>query len=99
MRLNVSEKSLPVYEAMASPVRLKILQLISEQPRCITELADSLNLSKAIITRHIQKLEDAHLIKYVQLATDDKRKKVKSKFVCKLLLGTCSARGCPASLS
>lgn len=75
MRLNVSEKSLPVYEAMASPVRLKILQLISEQPRCITELADSLNLSKAIITRHIQKLEDAHLIKYVQLATDDKRKK------------------------
>jgi len=24
---------------------------------------------------------------------------VKSKFVCKLLLGTCSARGCPASLS
>ena len=46
MRLNVSEKSLPVYEAMASPVRLKILQLISEQPRCITELADSLNLSK-----------------------------------------------------
>lgn len=76
MRLNVSVQVSSVYEAMASPVRLKILQLISEQPRCITELADSLNLSKAIITRHIQKLEDAHLIKYVQLATDTSGKSI-----------------------
>ena len=30
---------------------------------------------------------------------ENHRKLVKSKFVCKLLLGTCGARGCSASLS
>ncbi|MDV2888190.1 ArsR family transcriptional regulator, partial [Alkalihalophilus pseudofirmus] len=61
--LDISKNSLPVYEALNSEVRLEILQLLSEKKMNIKELAKSLGLSSAIITRHIQKLEEAHLIK------------------------------------
>ena len=62
MQLDISSNSLPVYEALASSVRLQILNLISERPYNITELSEALHLSKAIVTKHIQKLEDVHLI-------------------------------------
>lgn len=62
MQLDISQNSLPVYEALASNVRLQILTLISERQYNITELSEALGLSKAIITKHIQKLEEAHLI-------------------------------------
>lgn len=62
MQLDISPNSLPVYEALASNVRLQILKLISEHEYNITELSETLHLSKAIITKHIQKLEEAHLI-------------------------------------
>ena len=62
MQLDITPNSLPVYEALASNVRLQILQLISERDYNITELSESLGLSKAIITKHIQKLEETRLI-------------------------------------
>lgn len=62
MQLDISQNSLSVYEALASDVRLQILTLISERQYNITELSEALHLSKAIITKHIQKLEKAHLI-------------------------------------
>lgn len=62
MQLDISQRSLPVYEALSSSVRLNILQLISNKDYSITELAEQLGLSKAIVTKHIQKLEAAHLI-------------------------------------
>jgi DNA-binding transcriptional LysR family regulator len=57
MQLDLSELSLPVYEALASDVRLHILRLVSEQDLNISQLAGLLNLSKPIVTKHIQKLE------------------------------------------
>jgi len=63
MELDISNNSLPVYQALASDVRLQILQLISEGSYSVTELADHLGLSKAIVTKHIQKLEQARLIR------------------------------------
>ena len=63
MQLDITPNSLPVYEALASNVRLQILQLISERDYNITELSESLGLSKAIITKHIQKLEETRLIR------------------------------------
>lgn len=62
MQLDISPNSLPVYEALASSVRLQILTMISDHEYNITELSEKLHLSKAIITKHIQKLEDAHLV-------------------------------------
>lgn len=63
MQLDISENSLHVYEALASSVRLHILRLISEKDYNITELSQELSLSKAIITKHIQKLAAANLVK------------------------------------
>lgn len=63
MRLDFGEKSLIVYQALASDVRLKILRLLSETPLNIRNLAKQLDISSAITTQHVQKLLDAGLIR------------------------------------
>lgn len=67
MQLDISQESLIVYEALASKVRLQIIQLLSKDKLSIKELADALGLSSAIVTKHIQKLEDANLIRTERL--------------------------------
>lgn len=62
MKIDTSEKWLPVFEALASDVRLKIIQLLSVKPMNVKEIAQSLELSSAIITMHIGKLEKAGII-------------------------------------
>lgn len=62
MKLDLSEQSLPVYEALASHVRLQILQLLIKQPMNHKELAQTLGLSGAIMSMHVKKLATAGLI-------------------------------------
>ncbi|MEO1772335.1 ArsR/SmtB family transcription factor [Candidatus Enterococcus ferrettii] len=62
MQLDISNDSLPVYEALASAVRLKIIQLLSVNKMSVKELAAELGLSSAIVTMHVKKLETAGLI-------------------------------------
>jgi predicted transcriptional regulator len=62
MKLDLTDHSLPVYEALASPVRLHILRLLGEQPLNIKELAAATALSSAIMTLHVRKLAVAGLI-------------------------------------
>ncbi|MFE5323437.1 ArsR/SmtB family transcription factor [Paenibacillus sp. NPDC056579] len=54
---------LPLYEALASEVRLRIVQMLAVQPMNIKEIAHELKLSSAIITMHIRKLEAGGLIR------------------------------------
>ena len=61
MKLDLSEQSLPVYEALASPVRLRILQLLIKQPMNLKEIAQTLGLSGAIMSMHVKKLATAGL--------------------------------------
>lgn len=63
MQVQINEESLAVYEALASSVRLRIIQLLSKKKMNIKELATALNLSSAIITMHVSKLEKASIIK------------------------------------
>lgn len=63
MELDLSPDSLIVYEALASETRLKILQLLGAHKLNISEIAEHLQMSSAIVTRHIQKMEEAHLVK------------------------------------
>ncbi|MFL0252561.1 ArsR/SmtB family transcription factor [Clostridium neuense] len=63
MQIDIQEKWLPVYEALASNVRLKIINFLSQQPMNVKELAEKLELSSAIVTMHINKLEKAGIIK------------------------------------
>lgn len=63
MQTDISEKWLPVYEALASEVRLKIIRLLAKKPMNVKELAESVKLSSAIMTMHVKKLEAAGIIK------------------------------------
>jgi predicted transcriptional regulator len=62
MKIDASKKWLPVYEALASDVRLKIIELLSINPMNVKEIAQELELSSSIITMHINKLEKGGLI-------------------------------------
>jgi predicted transcriptional regulator len=62
MKINTDVAWLPLYEALASKVRLKIIELLAEQPMNVKEIAQSLQLSSAILTMHIGKLEKSGLI-------------------------------------
>ncbi|WP_138493443.1 ArsR/SmtB family transcription factor [Paenibacillus pinistramenti] len=63
MQLEIDDSSLIVYEALASEVRLRMIQLLSNNKMNIKELAEELQLSSPIVTKHVQKLEDAGLIR------------------------------------
>ncbi|WP_078393610.1 ArsR/SmtB family transcription factor [Shouchella patagoniensis] len=65
--LDLTEQSLPMYEALASRIRLNVLRLLAEQAMNIRELADSQQVSSAIMTKHVQKLEKAGLIQTEQV--------------------------------
>lgn len=63
MQTEIKIDDLAVYEALASDVRLNIIQLLSKQKMNIKQIANELDLSSAIITMHIKKLEAANIIK------------------------------------
>ncbi len=54
MQLEINQEALPVYEALASNVRIKIIQLLAKNKMNVKELAQELGLSSAIITMHIK---------------------------------------------
>jgi predicted transcriptional regulator len=62
LRVNTDRKWLPLYEALASDVRLHILEHLSKQSMNVKELAAALGLSSAIVTMHTKKLEKGGLI-------------------------------------
>lgn len=62
MKINISDTHLPIYEALASDVRLRIIQLLAQQEMNIKDLAQALELSSPIITMHVKKLEKAGII-------------------------------------
>jgi predicted transcriptional regulator len=62
MKADISDKWLPVYEALASSVRLKIINILAAKPLNVKQLAGELGLSSAIVTMHVKKLEAAGII-------------------------------------
>lgn len=55
-------KWLPLYEALASDVRLNMIKLLSERPMNNKDLAEQLGISAAIVTFHIKKLQAAGIV-------------------------------------
>ncbi|MBD2867340.1 ArsR/SmtB family transcription factor [Paenibacillus arenilitoris] len=60
--LSTDDKSLLVYEALASRPRLDILDWLAKRPMSVKEIAEALSFSSATVTVHVQKLEEAGLI-------------------------------------
>lgn len=76
MQLEIDESSLIVYQALASEVRIKIIQLLSKNKMNIKELAEELNISSPIVTKHIKKLEDAGIIKTEKIPGKSGRQRI-----------------------
>ena len=77
MQLYLDQNSLTVYKALASETRLNVLNLLADVPSTVSELAKELNVSKAIMSRHVKILEDANLIHLSRsYASSDNRKKI-----------------------
>jgi len=63
LKIELSEQSLPIFEAISSNVRIQMIHLLSKKSMNIRELAEALGLSSAIMTMHVKKLEKAGIIK------------------------------------
>ncbi|XID94048.1 ArsR/SmtB family transcription factor [Paenibacillaceae bacterium WGS1546] len=79
IKANTERKWLPLYEALASDVRLRVLELLAEKPMNLKEIAERLELSGAIVTMHVRKLEQGGLI-----ATKMVRKQGGTHKICSL---------------
>ncbi len=61
--LNADEDHLPFFQALANKNRLQILRILKTEDLSIRELGERLDLSSAIITKHIQALEEAGIVR------------------------------------
>lgn len=62
LKVNGEARFMPIYEALASGVRWRMMDLLSENEKNVKDLAAELKLSPSIVTMHIRKLEQAGLI-------------------------------------
>jgi len=51
------------YKALGDEVRLKILQMLSEQEMCVCEIIDRLDMSQPAVSHHLKILRQAGLVK------------------------------------
>lgn len=52
-----------VFEALAEPMRRKILDLLRERPRTVNELVDALGISQPGVSKHLRVLREAGLVR------------------------------------
>ncbi|MWC28603.1 ArsR/SmtB family transcription factor [Paenibacillus sp. MMS18-CY102] len=83
MKIDTTLQSLPIYEALASNVRLQVINLLARQEMNIKELAQATGLSSAIMTMHVKKLEKAGIVQATMIPSKGGIKKV-----CSLVAGT-----------
>ncbi|UAL53706.1 helix-turn-helix domain-containing protein [Bacillus sp. CMF21] len=57
------DQLLKVLEALSNPYRLKILAVLYKERQYVSQLARQLGISRPLLYLHLQKLEDAELIK------------------------------------
>ena len=62
IKADTHRKWLPLYEALASEVRLRMIECLAVRPMNVKELAEAVGLSSAITTMHVRKLEQSGLV-------------------------------------
>ena len=67
MRVPLSEDSLPVFEAISSATRIKMIDLLSKKRMNVKELAKELGLSNPVTAKHVTILEQAGIIKTARI--------------------------------
>ncbi|WP_304472924.1 transcriptional regulator [uncultured Faecalibaculum sp.] len=61
--LKAEEDALPFFQALANKNRLEILRILRQKDASIKELGELLGISSAVITKHIQALEEAGIVR------------------------------------
>ena len=51
-----------LFDALSHPMRIKILGILSEKRRYVSELAKLVNISRPLLYMHLRKLEDAAIV-------------------------------------
>jgi predicted transcriptional regulator len=62
MKIKAEKEALPVFAALHSQIRLEIIQLLAHRDMNIRQLAESTQVSSAVMTQHIRKLEKAGIV-------------------------------------
>ncbi|GGI47036.1 transcriptional regulator [Paenibacillus marchantiophytorum] len=62
MQIDVSTKNMAFLECFSSETRVKIIELLQQESLNIKQLSQRLEISSAIVTKHIQKLEHAGIV-------------------------------------
>ena len=58
-----------VFSALASPVRRSLLELLSDKPHTVNELADRFDMRRPSVSEHLKILKDAGLVEDVAAGT------------------------------
>lgn len=56
-------------DALGSPVRRQMLELLAERPRTVQELTSGFDISRPAVSRHLRVLQDAGLVDHVARGT------------------------------
>lgn len=58
------EQIAELFKGFADPTRVHILTLLSQQERCVTEIAEAVEISQSAISHQLRILKQMHLIKF-----------------------------------
>lgn len=86
MNIPVTLNNMPLLECFASETRVRMIELLGERPMSVGELAEVLELSSAIVTKHVQKMESAGLLTSESVTGTRGRRKLCSLAVDSLVL-------------
>lgn len=63
MKKNSHEKKIQIFKALANPVRLKIIEILTDGEKCVCEIAMNLGCEQSHISKSLAILKTAGLIK------------------------------------
>ena len=59
-----AEKLAGTFKLLSVETRIRIVQVLKRQPRCVTELTSQLGISQAATSQHLRVLRDAGIVKF-----------------------------------
>jgi predicted transcriptional regulator len=80
MEIDFSTKHMELWECFSSPTRVRMIELLRDKPMNLKDLAEKLEISTAIVSRHVQQLESAGLLTSDSAPAERGRQKI-----CRLL--------------
>ena len=60
--LNVNQDNLPFFQALSSEMRIKIIELLQQENLSIQDISQRLDISSAMVTKHITILEENNIV-------------------------------------